>query len=206
MNELSLLAEQDIEIYQSDIDLICKDYIDRLEDPKMIYKSSCFSGLLNYIYRFKLKDIIEYDKKKRNTEYYNNYELLDLIFNNIYIPLCNTYNNIPSIIQYCTFVKIDRENLYNILNGVSGVNASEKITQKTRDKIKIWVSTCESALYGKTATENGIGSMFLLKSVYNYQEQPKEVYITARSETPPEQIAERYKDATKPQFEEIENN
>ena len=82
MTENSILAKyNNIEIYQSDIDLYCQEYIDNLPDEQLIYKTPTFTGLLEYLYRKVIKNVVIKDYSGYD------YNLLDNIFYNIYIPL-----------------------------------------------------------------------------------------------------------------------
>ena len=201
MTENSILAQyNDIEIYQSDIDLYCQEYIDNLPDEQLIYKTPTFTGLLEYLYRKVIKNVVIKDYSGYD------YNLLDNIFYNIYIPLTAKYGFTPSIIQFCTLVKIDNANISDIKNGVyrtSGIEAKKEKTQT----VKRWYNTCESALLSRAVDNNSIGSIFALKSVYQYNDSQTiriEQDITPSHESAAE-IAARYSNATlpeKPQLDE----
>lgn len=186
-----------LQVYQSEIDLLCADYIATLDDPKQVYNSITFIGLLQYIYRHKIKHIIETDKHNRNTNT-NNYILLDEIFNNIYLPLNTKYKIVPSLLGFCTFVKISKSNIYDILAGVYHVDRAT-VNSATSAIIKTWNEICENSLYNKAAVDNGVGSIFLLKSVYSYQEAAQRVEISQQEQSAPaEQIAEKYANTAAP--------
>ena len=76
--------------------------------------------------------------------------------------------------------------------------------------VRKWFQVCEAGLAGKVVESNGIGPMFVLKSKYGWQEAAQQVEIsTAPKAATPEQIAERYRNAEKPQLielDESENN
>ena len=164
MTDNSILAQyNDIQIYQSDIDLYCQEYIDNLPDEQLIYKTPTFTGLLEYLYRKVIKNIV--------VKSYSGYDfkVLDNIFYNIYIPLTGKYGFTPTVIQFCTLVKIDNANISDIKNGVyrtSGIEAKKEKTQV----VKKWYNTCESALLSRAVDTNSIGSIFALKSVYQYND------------------------------------
>ena len=70
--------------------------------------------------------------------------------------------------------------------------------------LKKWFKSCESSLVNKTVDENGIGSMFLLKSVYGYTEQQNITVINQiESKEDPQAIAEKYKSVAIPEKPEI---
>ena len=121
MTENSILAKyNDIEIYQSDIDLYCQEYIDNLPDEQLIYKTPTFTGLLEYLYRKVIKNVVI-----KNNNYRYDFSVLDSIFYNIYIPLTAQYGFTPSVVQFCTLVKIDNSNISDIRTGVHRNNGSE---------------------------------------------------------------------------------
>ena len=201
MTDNSILAKyNDIEIYQSDIDLYCQEYIDNLPDEQLIYKTPTFTGLLEYLYRKVIKNIVVKDY----TGY--DYNVLDNIFYNIYIPLTGKYGFTPTVIQFCTLVKIDNANISDIKNGVyrtSGIEAKKEKTQT----VKRWYNTCESALLSRAVDNNSIGSIFALKSVYQYNDSQT---IRIEQDTTPThesaaEISARYASASlpeKPQLDE----
>lgn len=195
MTENSILAQyNDIQIYQSDIDLYCQEYIDNLPDEQLIYKTPTFTGLLEYLYRKVIKNIV--------VKSYSGYDfkVLDNIFYNIYIPLTGKYGFTPTVIQFCTLVKIDNANISDIKNGVyrtSGIEAKKEKTQV----VKKWYNTCESALLSRAVDTNSIGSIFALKSVYQYNDSQTiriEQDITPTHESAAE-ISARYANASLPE-------
>ena len=195
----TVLTYNGIELYQSEIDILCDEYINTLHDPNMIYKSTVFSGLLNYIYKNKLRYIIP------NT-YNNDYNLLNDIFYNVYIDLCTKYNIVPSIIQFVALCHIDRTSLTEIKSGI--YRDGSRVKQSTSDTVQKWFDTCESMLLSKASNESSIGSIFALKANYQYRDnEPIQVLqVTAENKASPEQIAERYKDIEKPNMIELSDN
>ena len=182
----TVLTYNGLEVYQSEIDVLCSEYISSLHDESMIYKSTVFSGMLNYIYRNKLKYIIP------NT-YNNDYALLDDIFNNIYIELCTRYNICPSIIQFCVLCNIDRGTISDINKGVYRDNGA-KVNAETCHTVQKWYATCESMLLGKAQNESSIGAIFSLKANYKYRDNDiiQAVPLVSGNVQTPDEIAERY--------------
>ena len=111
LSENIIINIDDIEVYQSEIDVIVSEYIESLPDETMIYKSPVFKGLLLSLYNQKIKHIIETDKQNRQNVY-NNYSLLDDIFNNIYIPLVYKYCLVPTIQEFCVCLLFTTCNLF----------------------------------------------------------------------------------------------
>lgn len=193
-----ILTYNNIELYQSEIDFLCDEYISTLHDESMIYKSTVFSGMLQYIYNNKLKYIIP-------DGFYNDYVLLDSIFDNVYINLCSKYNIVPSIIQFTVLCHIDVSMLTELRNG--NYKDGSKVNEKTSKTVKKWYAVCESMLLSKATNESSIGSIFALKANYGYRDNdaPQVLQIQTGTQATPEQIAEKYKDIKAPELPELEN-
>ena len=156
--------------------------------------------MLRFIYKRLIKNIISADKAKRNNNF-NNYILLDHLFG-IYIDLCSKYSQCPTILEFCAeFVNIDNTHLTDVRNGVYRSNDS-KVKPENTQIVKKWYHVCESRLASRTVSDNSIGSMFVLKSKYGWQEAKQQIEIVNGSGTQatPEQIAEKYADIAKPQL------
>ena len=189
----AILSYNGIEIFENDISILCDEYINSLPDSNMIYKSAVFSGMLDYIYKHCIKNIIPEQNKL-------NFELLDNIFNSVYIPLCYRFDKVPTIIQFCVLVNIDNGNISDVKNGIYRSNGAKVNTNSTQT-VKKWYNTCESALLGKAINESSIGSIFALKSSFGYHEN-QTVTIESRQLAPhetPEQIAAKYSDIERPE-------
>ena len=136
-----------------------------LPNPEYLYtKVQTFNGLIRYIYNHIIKNILP------NTYNYD-YELLDNIFHNIYIPLCSSYGFIPNTLLFCNLCNITEDYIYLKSND----NDTEDVTEKTNKRknisiIKGWTREAESALRSQVADHSSIGSMFLLKSKFGYRE------------------------------------
>lgn len=195
-----VLSHKDIEIYQSDIDMLCDDYINSLPIPDLIYsKSNVFLGLLDYIYKRLIKPLV-----KTENGYNNDYSALDKIFYGIYIPVCFRYNKTPTVIAFTSFCHIDYNIILDIKSGVYHNNGLN-VNNTTHNIIKKWFAACETSLVNKTADENGIGSIFLLKSVYQYTDQQPQVLLTGQLENnaSPEEITAKYQTAKLPEKPDI---
>lgn len=205
MRDNIIITVDGLEVYQSEIDIIVSQYIESLPDPMMIYKAPVFKGLLLEIYNNKIKYIIATDKQNRQSVY-NNYSLLDDIFNNIYIPLVYKYCLVPTIQEFCVFVGISNSNLTDVKNGVYRSNGSKANPESTQT-VKKWFEVCESALISKAYTENSIGAIFGLKAAHGWQEakQQLEIITTGSQQATPEQIAQKYADLEKPVLIDGEN-
>ena len=79
-------------ITQEMLDKCINDYIDLLPVPDYLYsKVQTFNGLIRYIYNNLISRILP-------NSYRHDYKLLDDIFRNIYLPLCNAYSFTPNIL------------------------------------------------------------------------------------------------------------
>ena len=198
----SIIAYNGIEIYQSDIDVLCDEYINSLPVPEMVYKTAVFNGLLDYIYKHLLKNIIKSDNGKTNNSY--DYELLDKIFFELYLPVVYKYNKTPTVLQFCCLCHIANSNLSDIRKGVYRSNGSKANTQNTQT-VQKWFDICESALYNRAIEDNSIGAIFGLKAAYNWRDTQTitlETPSTIPHETA-EQIAAKHANAILPEKPEI---
>lgn len=171
-NDLVLLNKDEINIYNSDIEIACETYMAKLKDPNLLYKSSnTFIGLLSYIRMTILKPILtftRYDKNKYD------YSLLDNIYNNIYVKLCSDYDKTPIIITFCEYlVDIDSEYISRVYTGA--LKASPAAVQT----IKKWYSNSKGANLSKVVDNNSIGAMFNLKANYGMSDQKPQAVIVS---------------------------
>lgn len=200
--EKALISYGDYNIYQSDIKQLCDEYINSLDFPEMVYKTPGFSGLLDYIYKNALSDIIEYSRGKENNSFKHgiDFELLDNIFYNLYLPLCYRYGLTPTILQFCVLCKLANSHITDIKNGIYSSNGT-KVNPLHTKTVKNWFSTCESALFSRAVDANSIGAIFGLKACYQYSDQQVQQVQITTSQTleTPEQIAERHKSAALPE-------
>ena len=137
-----------------------------LENPEDIYNNNgLFVLMLKYIYKCYIKDILN---NNTNTTYHRyNYRLLDKLFW-IYTDLVYKYkkNTRPNILEFCVFLRISRETIYN---GVKGY--VKKLTKEDIDIIKTWFNECESSLVNGSS----VFEIFLLKSQYGYNDNLQSV-------------------------------
>ena len=201
-----VLSTGNIEVYQSEIDVLCDEYISTLPDDISITKPSVFSGMLKYIYKYKVKYIIDTDKQQRDNYYNNNYNLLNDIFDNVYSVLCSRYSITPTIQQFCVFVDIDRNIVGDVKRG-SYRQGGYKVNPETRRTIQKWFDYCESVSLGE-ATRGSIGDIFNLKANYQYRDNVQQVEVigTQEQQATPEQIAEKYADVAKPRLVDAESD
>ena len=158
-----ILEYDNIVITEYELEKHINNYIDTLNNPDDIYNKStkAFNGLLLYLYKHLIKYILP------NTYNYN-YELLDIIFREIYVNLSYRYNRTCSINLFCILVGIDYNYFYDIKTGTYK-NTGIIVNPNNVNIIKNWINYCNSELIEDVVTTNGIGSMFRAK-VHGFRE------------------------------------
>lgn len=196
-----ITSYSDIQIYKSDIDMLTSEYIDNLPSETSIYKSAAFYGLLEYLYKHCLKNVII-----NRVPYGYDYKVLNDIFYGVYVPLCTAYSITPTVLQFCTMVHIDNANISDIYKGVYRGNGSKAKPENTQ-YVKKWYQTCESGMLSRAVNESSIGSIFGLKSVYSYSENNT---LTIQTDTithdTAEQIASRHNTVLIPEKPSIDTD
>ena len=166
-------------ITSSDIQRSINEYLAKLHDPNDIYgnKPMLFNGLLEFIYVRNLQRIFTIDR-------YNDYMLLDTIFNRIYLNLCYSFSYVPMVTVFCNhLIHLDIANIYTIKDGLRvNNNSNREYNNKLNLLISKWLSVCDSDLFTHIAHTGSIGGMFLAK-VKGYSDQPQQS-ITIALETP----------------------
>ena len=193
----TVLTYNGIELYQSEIDILCDEYINTLSDPDTINKSMVFNGLLLYIYTNKLRYIIPDNSN-------NDYELFNNIFYSLYLPLCYKYDKTPTIIQFACLVNTSNAYLNELKNGI--YRDGSKVNKNTTETVKKWFDVCEKDLLSKAIETNGIGSIFALKANYKYRDSDVPVLqVTTKQESStPQELADKYGSVEKPEIKQIE--
>ena len=194
MNDNNIICTYNgIEIYRSDIDILCSEYESQYDNSEEVLSNTVFfTGLMVFIQQRLFKPITD-------IKYTNDYNALDKLFYSVFIPLSVKYRRTPTIQNFCVMVNISNSLLSEILTGT--YRDGSKVNSDTYKTIKKWYQTVESALASKAIDTNGIGSIFALKANFSWREaapEPPAAELTAQAT--PEQIAERYKDAKKPEL------
>ena len=136
-------------------------------------------------------------QNKQINSLYIDYELLDSIFFNVYLPLTCKFNIVPTVLAFCTFVRVNNAYMSEVRNGLYS-NGSRPNSTNT-ETVKKWYSVCESALADKAFNDNGIGAIFGLKANYFWNDQLKPIETAEQlTQSSPEQIQQRYASAEKP--------
>lgn len=158
---------------ESHVQELVEKYISELDHPEDIYDNNgLFVDMLKYIYRYyvivllnngEYKDVLRYD-----------YKVLNDLFS-IYTSLVYRYkkNKQPYINEFCIFVNIDRTMLYRIRQG-----DIKKATSTDISNVKRWFQECEQGLLNT----DSIGSIFRLKSMFNYNDNLAPVPIEMQNQ------------------------
>lgn len=162
-----------------DLGLCIDNYLSTLPFPDEIYKNhKLFNGLLLYIYNHVIKSLIP-------ETYNNDYELLDNIFCDIYIPLCYRFGHIPTISNSCILTGLQFSYVYDIKTGL--YKDGSTVNNKSKYIIQKWIDICNSELIDEIIHRNSIGAMFLAK-VHGFRED-NQSQITINVNVP--QISEK---------------
>ena len=169
-----ILEYNDIVITEYELEKHINQYIETLNNPDDIYKlHRTFNGLLLYLYKHLIRYVLP-------NNYNNDYELLDTIFTDIYIPLCYLYNHIPNIANYCILVNLQYSYFYDLKTGV--YKDGSIVNNKSKYIIQKWIDICNGELIEDIIHRNSIGSMFLAK-VHGFRED-NNTSVTININTP----------------------
>lgn len=217
-----------IEFYKQRIQDEIDAYKLTLPDETLLYKVGPFRGLLKHISVkvFQADKILD-GRTDRNIDF-NNPAELDQLWT-IYADLTYTFNQNMSIQNFAMFTGIDYSTflLWSNVNNItvddinnSNTDSYNNVVFNTmynsnekhnvviyRSMVKRWMLECEQNLADHTARENSVGSMFLLKAVYGYSEQPQRIEITTDNSTVDRvALMDKYKDQERPQLPDNSDN
>ena len=153
----------------NDIQRSIDEYLSKLPDPESIYKNKpmLFNGLLEYIYTKNLQKLFSDNR-------YNDYELIDTIFDRVYINLCYMFSYVPMVTIFCNhLIHLDISNIYTIKHGIRLENDSNReYNYKLNSLVSKWLTVCDSDLFSHIAHTGSVGGMFVAK-VKGYSDQPQ---------------------------------
>lgn len=162
VDEILISTERGI-VTQQDIDCLIDEYISTLYNPELLQKNvQCFNGLLDYIYKHKLNSIIQKGKTY-------DIKLLDDIFNRIYLPLCYKFGYTVNVLQYCYLCNIRYSNIQDIVRG-NYRSTGNIVNKELQLVIKNWFTAQEASLTGQAVQSNGVGAIFALKAMHQWQD------------------------------------
>lgn len=177
-----------IAVYRNDIELAEAEYLESLPDRDMIFsKSNIFLGLLERIYQEVIsKHLI--DAKSYN----HDYDMLDRIFFQIYLPTVYKYGYTPTLYMYASFVHMDYSLISDILAGHYRDGAQVK--RSTSDTVSKWYDACRSATFTRAIDGNSIGAIFASKAAYGMTDQPQPAPMAIKEDPlpPVEEVEARY--------------
>jgi len=202
------LNEQ-VSIYENSIYRVADEYAESLVSdympPDKVQERLCtfkgFRGLLNYEYIRLFKPTASNPKHRRD-QYttmvnsvldYNDIDLLDSIFD-VYVSLCAKYNQIPSVLNFCTMTGLTYQTVKSWLDGavrfdgsdISGTRSEDADgdapyiysssiytgtvgTRTHKEVVKRWLNISEGSQYDNASSGN-VGGIFILKSAFGYRE------------------------------------
>lgn len=134
----------------------------------MLYDTNCFNGLLSYIG----DNLFSKNKYIHNTFTvpYDDFMYLDRL-HKTYKLLCGLYKQKIYLLGFCTFLSIPHSTISMWLSG------SKRLTPVEVDIIKSWCDVSELS----QVADNSVKSIFLLKSQYNYSEEPQQTQTSTTS-------------------------
>jgi len=160
------------EYYAERIREVEDNYVNSLKNPDDISKVAVFNGLISSIYwhifkpnrRTKEYKDNSYNNLNRSILDYDDTETLGNLWE-IYKHLCSKYNIIPIALQYCSMIGISKQTLLEWSNG-----DRRKASIDHSCLAKTIHDDCESTILSNVANNNSVGSIFLSKAVYGYNE------------------------------------
>jgi hypothetical protein len=156
-----LVRYNDMVITEYDLENCINRYLSTLINPDDIYKNHrLFNGMLLYLYKHLIVYILP-------DTYNNDYDLLDGIFMNIYIPLCYIYNHIPSISNFSILTRLQYSYIYDLHTGT--YKDGSIVNNKSKQIVKKWIDICDGELLENIMHTNSVGSMFVAK-VHGFRE------------------------------------
>ncbi len=156
-----LVKYNDMVITENELENCIDRYISTLHEPDNIYKNHrVFNGMLLYLYKHLIVYILP-------STYNNDYDLLDDIFMNIYIPLCYIYNHIPSISNFSILTRLQYSYIYDLHTGM--YKDGSIVNNKSKLIVKKWIDICDGELLENIMHTNSVGSMFVAK-VHGFRE------------------------------------
>lgn len=182
------------EVYLSQIPLLFDEYVQRLEDPDNIRRSTTFAGAMRHIYERLFRPTSNQLNNRATTIDTADIEGLDEIWG-CYCKLCYGSGIRPTILRFCLMTGINADTLNTWKNGMY-----RNATPKHSEAVKKWLKECESSIYD-AVLDNSVGAIFAAKACFGWRETAP---VNPETESIPvhdsaEQIAARHATATLPE-------
>ena len=173
MIDNTIKTQEQIDIYTDQIYQLVDDFINQELniDPDILNNYGLFPRLIQYVYNNYIKNLLNNGINTTKNRY-PDIELLDHLFN-IYIDLVFKYkasNKRPSITEYCIFTGINRNTIYDWLQG-----NDRSINNIYSDVVSKWYMVCEQSLVDDS--KDVVKSIFLLKAVHGMKDTPQEIIV-----------------------------
>ena len=162
-NNNTVITDQGIEVYESDIYRLVDEYISTVlqvspedYDTQKEYRSVIADSFVDMI--FYIADRIQ---KPSN----NNIELLDSIFN-IYVRICTRYGVLPTLEVFSFLVGIERRTFTCWMNG------QYRTASPHGDTVKKWFDICKNCTINRLNNQAGTNAnlIFVAKAAYGMAE------------------------------------
>ena len=175
----SLVTTERGNVTEYDIEQAIEEYTHKLPNPELLYtKAITFEGLVRYIYNHCISNIMP------NTNNRYNYNALDNVFNNIYIPLCMYCNRVPNVNTFCNhLINIYIDSIYDIRTGSFRPDFKYKVNPNIQSLIAKWDEICNGELTDYVVHTSSIGGMFRMKTKGFREEQPIKLEISVQAPT-----------------------
>lgn len=200
MSEVAMKTSDGIEVYTHEIYRVLDEYIGEQENgtEDLIKNITCFSGAIKRIY---VEVFRSTEPKQYNLKTTVNTDDIVLLNNlwDLYCEICYRYHHKPTLHRFAVMLGLSDET-FNLWRTGQTRGANREYIES----LKKWRSECESAQVDGLES-NSIGSIFFLKSNFNWREAAPstEEYIETRQSTPQE-IRQRYASAQKPTLPDFE--
>lgn len=200
MKDNVVLSFDGIEVYRTKIHAIIDEYITSLSSEEELENPYTFRGMLKEIYHKLFQPSQSMPHNAQTIIDLEDIETLDKLWD-LFASICYKYKTCPSLGRFSLLTGISQITFWNWLQENTRGNSHQHFKS-----VKRWKAECESAIEDNVLAKNSIGGIFTLKSCYNWRESApvvQEGYISQVQSTP-EEIAERYRDAIKPEIPQLD--
>ena len=189
------------EVYANKIDEAFAEYLQTLEDPNMIRKSTCFAGAMRHVYETVFQPHTPQPNNRNSIIDTADIVTLDKVWGE-YTRLCYSAGIRPTLLRFALMTGIDMSTFDTWRTGTY-----RNTTSAHSQTVKRWLRECESSIYD-AVLDNSVGAIFAAKACFGWRETnpiPVEYTMQHLQHETPEQIAARHMGATlpaKPDFDD----